>query len=203
MSDANKYIREPAVRMFAGELNSSKLLKKYGDDEKTPAYLITPTGAAANRVLIIGVMVERIEKEDSRGSKWYKLKINDNTGMATVTIGTYQPDAIREIADIKAPEFVVVIGKPSVFEMDNGAIFTSLKAENILVCDPETRNIWTMDTAKQTLDRILVMEELKKGENVDKIDSRTKEALEFYKGDMGKYEDFVKKAIGNLAIHTA
>jgi hypothetical protein len=200
--DLNKYIREPAVRVFAGEFNTSKLLKKYSDDEKAPSYLITPTGAVANRVLISGVLVEKIEKEDLHGSKWYKLKINDNTGMFTVTIGTYQPDAIREIAEIAAPEFVVVIGKPSVFENENGSIFTSLKAENIIVCDPDTRNIWTMDTAQQTLARILVMEELQNGATIKKIDPRIREAVDYYKGDMKRYDEFVKKAVGNLALHT-
>lgn len=201
--DTNKYIREPAVRLFAGEFNASKLLKKYSDDEKAPSYLITPTGAVANRVLISGVLVERNEKEDSRGSKWYKLKINDNTGMFTVTIGTYQPDAIREIAEIKAPEFVVVIGKPSVFEGENGSLFTSLKAENIIVCDPETRNVWTLDTAQKTLARIVMMDELRSGSEVEGIDPRAKEAVDYYKGDLKKYDEFVKKAVGNLALHTA
>ncbi|HOS82086.1 MAG TPA: nucleic acid-binding protein, partial [Methanolinea sp.] len=42
--------REPARRVFAGELRESRIHFKEGQDEKSPSFVLLPTGARCNRV---------------------------------------------------------------------------------------------------------------------------------------------------------
>ena len=59
----------------------------------------------------------------------------------------------------KTPEFVTIIGKPNLYtNPETGKIYTNVRVEDIVITDKETRNIWVLDTAKATLDRIQHME---------------------------------------------
>ncbi|HOV66886.1 MAG TPA: nucleic acid-binding protein, partial [Methanoregulaceae archaeon] len=86
---------------------------------------------------------------------FYRARIVDPTGTTFVTAGNYQPEAMQQISQIEPPAFVAVVGKPNVFEApDGGGVYVSLRAESVTVVDRETRDLWVLDAAKATLDRI-------------------------------------------------
>ena len=47
------FLGEVAHRIFAAEFKESNLHAKEGQDQYSPSYLITPTGAKCNRVFIV------------------------------------------------------------------------------------------------------------------------------------------------------
>ncbi|NLI62769.1 MAG: DNA-binding protein [Methanosarcinaceae archaeon] len=150
------YEREVSVRIFAKELRNSKVLYKDGDDQYAPQYLLTPTGAKINRVFITGTLTETenigTETEYQRG------RISDPTGVFLVYAGQYQPEVCRFLADAKVPSIVSVIGKISSFETNDGNVIVSIRPEHMQYIDPETRDMWIYETAKQTYERILTLE---------------------------------------------
>ncbi len=158
MSDANSnfmsYEREPAPRVFASELREATKTFKDTEDEKSPLYVLLPTGERCNRVLLVGTITQKDKVGDQ--NVLYRARISDPTGLFFVTAGSYQPEAMHQLAKIdpEMPVFVAVIGEPSVYTTPDGKIFTSVRAESVLVVDQETRDLWILDAARSTLDRI-------------------------------------------------
>ena len=134
------YVREVAHRVFAAELKESNLQSKEGQDQYSPQYLITPTGAKCNRVFIVGTLTE---KEDvGTDSEFWRGRIVDPTGVFYVTAGQYQPEAAQVLARTAPPEFIAVIGKPTIFTTKEGNVLTSIRAESMHVVDAATRDRW-------------------------------------------------------------
>lgn len=158
MSDAGSnfmsYEREPAKRVFAAELREATKTFKDTEDEKSPLYVLLPTGERCNRVLLVGTITQKDKVGDQ--NILYRARISDPTGLFFVTAGSYQPEAMHQLAKIdpETPVFVAVVGKPSVYTTPEGKVFTSVRAESILVVDQETRDLWVQDAARSTLDRI-------------------------------------------------
>lgn len=148
MSTENR-TREVAKRIFAHELRESNHTFKEDDDDYAPSYLLLPSGGKANRVFVIGTLVE---KEDNDG--YYSVRINDSTGNFLVYAGQYQPEAADALRDIEAPAYVAVVGKPDTFETDDGDIISMLRPERVTVVDEESRDKWVAETAEDTLDRL-------------------------------------------------
>jgi hypothetical protein len=173
------FTREVAIRVFAQELRDSVLTHKDSDDQFAPTYLITPTGARANRVFLVGTVTEL----DNIGSDtdYYKARITDPTGSIHVYAGQYQPEAARVLAGIEPPAFVAIVGKPSVFETDDGTRITSIRVESAALVDKDTRDAWVKEAAELTTERI-------NGFN-------SPMALEHYGGDLTKYKEMVLNAI--------
>ncbi|HJJ89254.1 MAG TPA: nucleic acid-binding protein [Methanocorpusculum sp.] len=153
-SNFMSYEREPAKRVFAAELREATKTFKDTTDEKSPLYVLLPTGERCNRVLLIGTLTQKDKVGDQ--NILYRARISDPTGLFFVTAGSYQPEAMHQLAKIdpENPVFVAVIGKPSVYTVPDGKLFTSVRAESILVVDQETRDLWVQDTSWSTLDRI-------------------------------------------------
>jgi hypothetical protein len=62
---------------------------------------------------------------------------------------------MQQIAKIETPAFVAVIGKPNIYQKDPASTpMVSVRIESINVVDKETRDLWVLDTAARTLDRI-------------------------------------------------
>lgn len=158
MSDAGSnfmsYEREPAKRVFAAELREATKTFKDTEDEKSPLYVLLPTGERCNRVLLVGTITQKDKVGDQ--NILYRARISDPTGLFFVTAGSYQPEAMHQLAKIdpETPVFVAVVGKPSVYTTPEGKVFTSVRAESVLVVDQETRDLWVQDAARSTLDRI-------------------------------------------------
>ena len=68
--------------------------------------------------------------------------------------GSYQPEAMQQLAKIDTPAFVAVVGKPNLYQTPDGAFLVSVRVESITIVDKETRDLWVLDTAARTLDRI-------------------------------------------------
>ncbi len=149
---AGNFERMKAARLFAAELKATAIeVPKKGEQYESQLYL-TQTGLKASRVMVVGTATE-IENIGS-DSSFYRMRVSDPTGVFFVTAGQYQPEAakmMQELAD-KLPAFVAVVGKISLFTTNEGAVLTSIRAEQIAVVDETVRDTWLLDTAKATLD---------------------------------------------------
>src|SRR5512137_384545 len=144
--------REPARRVFAGELRESRIHFREGDDEKSPTYVLLPTGERCNRVFLVGTLTEK--KKQGEQNLFYRARVVDPTGTFFIMAGSYQPEAMQQIARIEPPAFVAVVGKPSLYETPDGAMIVSVRAESVTVVERDVRDCWILDTARHTLDRI-------------------------------------------------
>jgi RPA family protein len=180
--------REPARRVFAGELREVKLQFREGEDEKSPSFVLLPTGARCNRIFIVGTLTEKERRGDQ--NVFYHARIADPTGTFFLMAGSYQPEAMQQIARIEPPAFVAVIGKPNLFESQTGAMLVSVRAESVTSVDRETRDLWVIDAARATLERL---EEFGKTED-------SKKAEEHYHPDPAVYRKMVYDALAQLKI---
>ncbi len=143
--------REVAYRLFAAEYNDSEYSYSESDEERAPNYVITPTGARANRVFVVGVLteVEQVGNDILRG------RVVDPTGAFVLYAGQYQPDEQAFLEAATPPTFVAVTGKARTFEPDDSdQVFTSIRPESINEVDADTRDRWTVQAAERTLERI-------------------------------------------------
>lgn len=181
-----KYKRESAKRVFAAEFRHCKFAEKFSTDEKAPTFVLTPTGEIAARLLIIGVATskERTTTKD-KSNTIYKTRVNDGTGDFFISASSFQADAMMQLAKIEVPALVAVIGKPKIFTKEDGTVFTSVNAESVTVVDKETREIWKLETAKATEDRIKMMETggIK---SIDNIKERYNTNLDTYRSIINK-----------------
>jgi RPA family protein len=153
-SEMAGFSREVARRVFAEELRSSNYSFRDGDDQYqyAPQYLLTPTGARCNRVFLTGTLTER---DDIGGdTEYWRGRVVDPTGSVLIYAGQYQPEAASVLAGIEPPAFVAVVGKPSMYQTEDGNVIVSIRAEAIRTVDQKTRNRWIMDAAKRTLERL-------------------------------------------------
>ncbi|HLB70712.1 MAG: DNA-binding protein [Candidatus Methanoperedens sp.] len=181
------FVREVAHRIFAAEFRESNLQAREGQDQYSPQYLLTPTGAKVNRVFIVGTLTE---KEDvGTDAEFWRGRIVDPTGAFFVTAGQYQPEAAQVLARTTPPEFVAVIGKPNTYTTKEGNMLTSIRAESIQVVDAATRDAWVLDTAKHTTARL----EKLKGSEPDAV-----KAKEHYSTNMDTYRAMVAAALESM-----
>lgn len=185
---APSFEREAAKRVFAAELREVRVHFREGDDRKSPGFVLLPTGERANRIFIVGTMTEKEKRGDQ--NVYYQARVADPTGTFYVMAGSYQPDAMQQMAMIEPPAFVAVVGKPSLFETQSGAVRVSIRAESITLVDAETRNLWILDAARRTLDRIE-----KFGSSED-----SKRAKEQYSTDPQIYRKMVYDALAQMKI---
>ena len=143
--------RETAWRIFASEYNDTTYEQK-STGEKTPSYVITPLGAKINRLYIVGVLtdVENI----TEGGDLLRAHVSDPTGVFTLYSGQYQPEATQQLSNIQVPAFVAVIGKTRTYEPEEGTVFVSIRPEQIIEVNAETRDRWILETSIQTKNRI-------------------------------------------------
>jgi RPA family protein len=143
--------REPARRVFAGELRECRYQFRNGDDEKSPTFVLLPSGERCNRVFLVGTLTEKQRQGDQ--NIFYRGRVVDPTGTFFIMAGSYQPEAMQQLARIDTPAFVAVVGKPNLFQTQDGAFLISVRVESITVVDRETRDLWVLDAARSTLDR--------------------------------------------------
>ena len=145
--------REPARRVFAAELRECRYQFKDGEDEKSPTFVLLPSGERCNRIFLVGTLTEKQRQGDQ--NIFYRGRVVDPTGTFFIMAGSYQPEAMQQLAKIEAPAFVAVIGKPSLYRKDDASTpMVSIRVESINVVDKDTRELWVLDTAARTLDRI-------------------------------------------------
>ncbi|WNY24131.1 hypothetical protein MmiHf6_14600 [Methanimicrococcus hongohii] len=202
------YFREIAVRMFAKELKDSDLVYREEEEQYAPQYVLTPTGAKANRVLISGVLTE--VENIGTGSEYYRARIADPTGTFTVYAGQYQAEAARFLSEAETPSFVTIVGKVTAFKTDDGNTMLSIRPEYIQNADEKDRNIWTMETAEKTYERIIAVEvqekskpEKNEAENAVRIESvneNIKNAIEHYAPELSEYRKMIVQALETVSM---
>ena len=160
--------RETAWRVFAGELNSSSLEIK-SEEEKSPSYLITPLGAKLNRILIAGVLLDK-ENTGTEEEPMWRGRIQDVSGNFFINVGRFQPNAAASMADLEAPSYVAVVGKVRTYTADDGRVFVTVRPETITNIDERTRNIWVLEAAQSTWDRLVKMKDALRIQNAGKQD---------------------------------
>jgi RPA family protein len=148
--------REIAWRIFAHEFNTSNLYISEGD-ERAPNYIITPTGVKCNRLFIIGVVTE-VENIGKDNNLW-RARIADPTGVFTLYAGQYQPEAAIFLSELEVPAYVALVGKARKYEPEDGNVYLSVRPEEINAADEKQRDMWIIETAERTLERIKIMED--------------------------------------------
>ena len=177
--------REVAKRLFAFEFNKSNH-KISQNGEKTPMYVLTPTGEKCNRVFIVGVL---LDKEEVRpDSNFWRMRVSDPTGVFVCTAGRYQPEALEVILEIEPPELVAVVGKVNVFEGESGTTYISIRPEAVSVVESEARDYWVYETALRTIERI---ERMKTEKDEDDVAL----AWKVYNPDLNEYKQKVREAL--------
>jgi len=149
-------MREPALRVFAGEYNDSTHILK-GEGEKTPSYVITPLGAKVNRLFVVGVLTD-VENVAQEGEMW-RAHLSDPTGIYSIYAGQYQPESAAFLAGAETPSYVAVVGKARVYEPEEGTLFVSIRPEMMKEVDAMLRDYWIVETCKHTYARIKAMKE--------------------------------------------
>lgn len=187
-SSIHRFEREPAKRVFASELREAHYHFKVGSDEKSPTFLLLPTGERCNRVFLIGTLTEKKKSEGE--NVFYQIRVMDPTGTFFVSAGSFQPEALHQIASIEPPSFVAIIGKPGVFKAPDGRNLVSVRAESVAAVDKEIRDCWIVDTARLTLGRI---------ESAIDDEDHLK-ALEVYQKPFESWRPMVKEALSSIQI---
>jgi RPA family protein len=145
--------REVARRVFAGEFNDAHYTFKESDDERAPVYLLLPTGERANRVFIVGTLMETEDVGDD-SEYWQGQVIDPNGDRYYMYAGQYQPDAASMLRELEPPAYISVVGKPRTYETDDGEVNVSVRPESITEVDAATRDRWVVETAERTLERV-------------------------------------------------
>jgi RPA family protein len=145
--------REVARRVFAGEFNDATYTFKESDDERAPVYLLLPTGERANRVFLVGTLMETEDVGDD-SEYWQGQVIDPNGDRYYMYAGQYQPDAASMLRELEPPAYISVVGKPRTYETDDGEVNVSIRPESITEVDAATRDRWVVETAERTLERI-------------------------------------------------
>ena len=182
----HRYEREPAKRVFAAELREAYHHFREGTDEKSPTFLLLPTGERCNRVFIAGTLTEKKKSEGE--AVFYQVRVMDPTGTFFISAGSYQPEALHQISMIESPAHVAIIGKPGVFQSPDGRNLVSVRAESIVAVDKSVVDCWILDTARLTLDRIE-----KNSDDTDHL-----KAAEIYQRPFDSWRQKIKEGLSSL-----
>jgi uncharacterized protein len=201
-------LREVAWRVFAEELRASNLAFRENEDQYAPLYLLTPTGAKCNRVFLVGTLTE---KDDIGGdTEYWRGRIVDPTGSILIYAGQYQPEAAQALANIEAPAFVSVVGKPKLYQTEDGNIIISVRVEAIHKVDKVTRDQWILDASRHTYERLQDLQNAKPlsttsngFSTADKAPAEVPyiaagKALEHYHTDSAHYRKMIVRALTSL-----
>ncbi|MCX9080928.1 MAG: hypothetical protein OIN83_01895 [Candidatus Methanoperedens sp.] len=149
-----KFIRQPALRLFAAELAESKqtIIEHVEGRDFDSHYQLTPTGVRVRRVLMMGALVEI----DNVGTsvEYLRGRIVDPTGAFNIYAGQFQPEALLSLSNLPIPCFVAVVGKTNAYKPDEETTIISIRPETIVEIEAKTRDYWVKETAAKTLERI-------------------------------------------------
>ena len=151
--------REVAWRIFAGELNDSSLVLT-SDEERAPAYVVTPLGAKVNRVYVVGVITD-LENVGSPEEPLWRAKMADPTGTMFISAGQFQPEAAIALSKMPVPGFAALIGKVRVYSPEEGVMYISVRPETVKTVPKELRDDWVMDGCRALKQRLEAFSEAK------------------------------------------
>ena len=181
---ASQYSREVAHRVFAQEFRDSDFSFKDSNDQYSPQYLLTPTGAKINRMFIVGTLTEK--ENIGTDAEYWRARVVDPTGAFIIYAGQYQPEAARAIAEMEAPAYIAIVGKASTFKTEDGTDLTSVRPESVHVVDEATRERWVVETTQRTMERI---------NNLNSNNPDAVKAMEHYNTDVSVYKQMLVDAL--------
>ena len=150
---------EGAVRVFAGELVRSTLTVPDGDD-RSSAWVVTPSGAYCRQVFLAGALVEVQEQ-----GGMLSARLADPTGGFTLVCGSSSTIA-ESIRKISLPAFVSVTGRTQAYRTEEGTV-PAIRPDLVLVIDRSVRDQWVVTTAAATLERLEAMHRVMEGTCTD------------------------------------
>lgn len=152
--------RQPAWHVFASEFGEATLNER-GSGEYDPSFVITRLGAKINRVIVAGLL-ERIEpRESASGQVMHMGQLRDPSGLFYFSAGDFDPESAREaIVDLTRSleegetMHVMMVAKARWYQTEEGAVYTSLRPEEVVRIDPPRYAAWLARTASATLARL-------------------------------------------------
>ena len=160
MQSTGRVKRQSAVHIFASEYGESTLSEK-GSGEFDPSFVITKLGSRVNRVIVAGLL-ERIEGRDvSNGSVIYQGQLRDPSGVNYFSVGDYVSDTVKELTiqlseklETGEPRLLMMVAKTRVYQTDEGAVYTSLRPEEMCVIDSSRYASWLAKTSDYMMIRM-------------------------------------------------
>lgn len=154
--------RQSALHMFASEYGESTLSEK-GSGEFDPSFVITKLGSRVNRVIVAGLL-ERIEGRDvANGSVIYQGQLRDPSGINYFSVGDYVSDSVKEMTiqlsarlESGEPVLVLMVAKTRLYQTEEGAIYTSLRPEEMCVIDAQRYASWLAKTSQSLMERMSI-----------------------------------------------
>lgn len=152
--------RQPALHMFASEYGESTLSEK-GSGEFDPSFVVTKLGSRVNRVIVAGLL-ERIEGRDvANGSVIYQGQLRNPSGINYFSVGDYVSDSVKEMTiqlsarlESGEPILVLMVAKTRLYQTEEGAIYTSLRPEEMCVIDAQRYASWLAKTSQSLMHRM-------------------------------------------------
>jgi len=152
--------RQPALHMFASEYGESTLSEK-GSGEFDPSFVVTKLGSRVNRVIVAGLL-ERIEGRDvANGSVIYQGQLRDPSGINYFSVGDYVSDSVKEMTiqlsarlESGEPILLLMVAKTRLYQTEEGAIYTSLRPEEMCVIDAQRYASWLANTSDSMMNRM-------------------------------------------------
>jgi len=154
-------LRELAWRVTARELESS-LEEEKGGGERPVAHVLSPFGARMNRVLVAGTLApaEPIGRDDP--PTFWRSRLTDPTGAVAVTAGGFQPRAMAQLRAVPVPRPSIVVGKVHLYRGRDSVAYVSVRAEAVRAVAEGEERAALADIARQSLDRLDLLERLEK-----------------------------------------
>ncbi|MFT4921115.1 MAG: RPA family protein [Haloarculaceae archaeon] len=146
--------RQPAKRVFAQELNAathSFTRSEDEGDERAPKFTLLPSGEAANRVLVVGTLIET--SDVGSDSEFWKGRVMAASEAVNIYAGQYQAEAMDVLRSATTPAYVAVVGKIHHYETDYG-VNVSIQPEHISIIGGEVRDSWVAETIDATQQRL-------------------------------------------------
>jgi RPA family protein len=182
---------EGAVRLFAGEFNQSTLTVP-GEDEKSTAWVVTPSGGYCRQVFLAGALVEVHEEGDM-----LSFRIADPTGGFDLVCGGRHTSVAESIKKIPLPSFVSVSGRAQLFRKE-GKAFLTVRPEQVQAIDRRTRDQWVITTAVATLARLELVHRALKETCADKRILLACSHYSLTPEELGKLADMVAGALASV-----
>jgi uncharacterized protein len=136
-----------AGRIFAGEFCQATLSLP-DEDDRSAAWVITPSGACCRQVFLAGALTE--VRED--GDMVY-ARLADPTGGFDLSCGGQSSQVAESIRKIPLPSFISLTGRAQIWKKGNSVI-RSVRPEQVLPIDRAARDQWILKTAHVTLQRL-------------------------------------------------
>ena len=151
--------RQPAIRLLAQEFGESGLSEK-GPGEFDPAFVITKLGARVNRLLVAGLLESLEPRETSSGTMW-QGQLKDASGTHYFSVGQFDNDTVQAQVETLAtlheagdPILLLMVAKGRCYTTEEGAVFTSMRPEEIAIIDRQRYATWLVQASQETMKRV-------------------------------------------------